>query len=75
MFKKRKKKSEIARLKKEIEELEKKRYRSQAALVEAILKNITPSDEDTDYFNRYSAEIDLRRTSIHTLENELKSME
>ncbi len=57
-----------------IEELEKKRYRSQSALVEAILKHETPSDEDVEYFNKYTAEIDKLRREIRSMKKELENL-
>lgn len=54
-----------------IQLLEKKRIRSQAALIEAILTNTVPSDEDVDYFNRYTEEIEKLRECIHELKKEL----
>lgn len=74
MFKKLKLKKQISKLKKQIEVLEQKRIRSQAALVTAILTDSTPSDDDVDYFNRYTAKIDEVRSQMTALENQLESL-
>lgn len=54
-----------------IETVEKRRIRSQAALVEAILLNTVPSDEDVDYFNTYTSVINDLRNRMHELQNQL----
>lgn len=71
MFEKRKLKAELERQIEYIETLEKKRYRSQSKLVEAILKQDTPSDEDVDYFNKYTEQIDEVREKIQDLQRQL----
>lgn len=45
----------------EIEAMEHKRERSQAALVTAILKNSAPNDTDVDFFNMYTNRINTLR--------------
>ena len=74
MFEKLRLKRKIKRCKKEIAHVEQKRSRSQAALVEAILTNTSPADEDTDYFNRYTAEIEQIRNNLHELEFRLQKL-
>ena len=59
-------------LKTQIKELERKRERSQSALTEALLTNKNPHDEDVDYFNKYTAHIDLLRERIRELTNKLE---
>ena len=59
----------IKKYKKQIAMIEKKRIRSQAALIEAILQNKSPSDTDVDYFNQYTAQIDYFREKIHELQS------
>ena len=71
MFKKLKLKKSIAKCKKEIIEIEKKRYRSQANLVEAILTGKDPKDDDVDYFNRYTQKIEELRLEIHKFQEEI----
>lgn len=63
------KKFKIKKYKKQIAMIEKKRIRSQAALIEAILQNKTPNDTDVDYFNQYTAQIDYFREKIHELQS------
>lgn len=72
MLKKFKTKQGIKKYKKQIISIEQKRARSQAALVDAILTHTTPSDEDVDYFNKYTAEIEELRKNLNALEVELK---
>ncbi len=74
MFEKLKLKRKIQKLKIQIEELEKKRSRSQSALVDSILSNRMPEDQDVDYFNRYSERINADRERIRELEKKLKEM-
>ena len=74
MFKKMKLKREIENCKKEIEMLEQKRTRSQAALVEAILRQTSPKDSDVDYFNRFTAKIEEERDRLHRLMDELEKL-
>lgn len=66
---------DIKRCQREIELLEQKRTRSQAALIEAILTNSTPGDEDTDYFNRFTKQIENQREKMHRLTRELEELE
>lgn len=70
MFLKMKLRKQINQAKKNIEELEQKRSRSQAALVSALLKNEVPNDEDVDYFNRFTEKIDAERDRMHVLMEE-----
>ncbi len=72
MLKKLRSKIEVRKIVKRIEELEKKRYRSQSALVEAILKHEIPDDEDVEYFNNYTAEIDRLRREIRAINKTLE---
>ena len=69
-FKGIKEKIKINKYKKQIAAIEKKRIRSQAALIEAILQHKTPSDTDVDYFNQYTAQIDYFREKIHELQKD-----
>lgn len=64
----------IAQCKASIEELEQKRSRSQAALITAILSNTSPDDEDVEYFNKFTAEIDAQRELMRALIAELESL-
>lgn len=74
MFKKMTLKRQIKKCKKQILVVEQKRTRSQAALVTAILSNAAPNDDDVDYFNRYTAEIEEIRSKMNDLEIQLKNI-
>lgn len=74
MFKKFALRRKIRKCKKEFLAIEQKRSRSQAALVEAILTNQSPSDQDVDFFNKYTAEIEAVRSEMHELETALKNL-
>ena len=74
MFKKMKLKKEIEQCKKDIAELEQKRTRSQAALVEAILLKTEPKDDDVDFFNKFTEQIEEERQRMHELMKELDAL-
>lgn len=74
MFKKIKLKSSIKKCKKQIAEIEQRRARSQAKLVEAILTHTTPDDEDVDYFNKYTSQIEEIRLKMHDFEMQLRNL-
>ena len=71
MFEKIKIRKQIKVIRHRIAFLEQKRARSQAALVDAILKKVDPNDEDVEYFNQFTGEIERLRTEMHELEAEL----
>ena len=73
MFRKMTLRRNIKNSKKRIEALECKRERSQSALVEAILTNSTPSDQDTDFSNKYTARINEERDRMHRYMEELEA--
>lgn len=70
MFKALKLKRRIKMCKQRIEELETKRLRSQGALVDAILAHKDPDDEDVDYFNKFTLQINAEREMLHILTEE-----
>ena len=74
MFEKAKLKKAIKDSKKQIEFLEQKRSRSQAALVSAILSNTQPDDRDVDYFNQFTEKIEAERNNLHRLMAELDKL-
>lgn len=74
MFQKFKLQRKIKQTIREIEAVEAKRSRSQAALVEAILTHSTPKDEDVDYFNLYTAKIENLRKKVTLYKRELAEM-
>lgn len=67
-------KKEIANLEREIEALEKKRERSQSALMTAMLKKVDPDPADEEYFRVFTALIDERRNEMRKLSAELESL-
>ena len=71
MFEKRKIKKQVKVIRQRILFLEQKRARSQAALVDAILRKVDPNDEDVEYFNQFTGEIERLRTEMHALEKQL----
>ena len=62
MFEKFRIKKQIKVIRQRILFMEQKRARSQAALVDAILKKVDPSDEDVEYFNQFTGEIERLRS-------------
>ena len=75
MFKKMKLKKAIEQCKKDIADLEQKRTRSQAALVEAILTKSEPKDDDVDFFNKFTEQIETKRQELHSLMRELDELD
>lgn len=72
---------EKRRLKKEIKlcmqtiaEIERKRSRSQSALVQAVLLQETPDERDVEWFNKYTGEITACRNHMIELQKKLNSM-
>lgn len=59
---------------KEIELLERKRGRSQAALLEAIITNTKPSEDDVKYFKVYTSLIEVERGNLRKLQEELDKL-
>ena len=73
--------SEKQKLKKEIkicmqtiEEIERKRSRSQSALVQAVLLQETPDERDVEWFNKYTGEITACRNHMIELQKKLNSL-
>ena len=73
--------SEKRRLKKEIKlcmntikEIERKRSRSQSALVQAILLQEQPDETDVEWFNKYTGEITACRNHMIELQKKLNSI-
>jgi predicted nucleic acid-binding Zn-ribbon protein len=74
MFEKFKLKKKIKSLKNEITAVELKRVRSQAALVEAILTHASPDDNDVDYFNKFTIEINRLSDQLKDAQHELDKL-
>ena len=67
-------KKAIEESEREIEALEKKRMRSQSALMEAHINNVAPNASDIEYFKIYSNLIELERKNLRQLNSELKKL-
>ena len=57
-----------------VDTIEQKRTRSQAALVEAILTKSEPKDDDVDFFNKFTEQIEQERQHMHELMKELDAL-
>ena len=67
-------KKAIADTEAEIDELEKKRNRSQSAILEAYLNNERPTKADAEYFRTYSKLIEVERENLRKLKEELATL-
>lgn len=74
MNEKRRLKKEIKRCRLTIEEIERKRSRSQSALVQAILLQEEPNEMDVEWFNKYTGEITACRNHMIDLQKKLDSL-
>ncbi|WP_295153389.1 hypothetical protein [uncultured Ruminococcus sp.] len=74
MNEKRKLKREIKICKQTIEEIERKRSRSQSALVQAVLLQEEPDENDVEWFNKYTGEITACRNHMIELQKKLNSL-
>lgn len=74
MNEKRKLKREIKICKQTIEEIERKRSRSQSALVQAVLLQEEPNENDVEWFNKYTGEITACRNHMIELQKKLNSL-
>ena len=71
MFEEKKYKKEIKRCRATIEEIERKRSRSQSALVQAILLQEEPNEADVEWFNKYTGEITACRNHMTDTQKKL----
>lgn len=74
MSKKSQLKKEIDDTEREIEALERKRERSQSALMRAMLMGEKPSAEDEHYFTVFTTLIDQGRERLRSLYAELEAL-
>ena len=74
MSEKSKLKKEIKICRQTIEEIERKRSRSQSALVQAVLLQETPDERDVEWFNKYTGEITACRNHMIDLQKKLDSL-
>ena len=65
---------EIAIVEKEMHELEGKRTRSMAALMEALISKRDPSELEMQFFRQYTAEIELKREKLVEMTEQLKHL-
>lgn len=65
---------EIEILEKEMKELEYKRTRSMAALMESLISKRTPEETEMQFFRQYSAEIEVKREKLVDLTERLKAL-
>lgn len=71
MFEEKKYKQEIKKCRATIEEIERKRSRSQSALVQAILLQEEPNETDVEWFNKYTGEITACRNHMAEIHKKL----
>ncbi|MBR4554530.1 MAG: hypothetical protein IKP95_04780 [Ruminococcus sp.] len=74
MSEKSKLKKEIKICRQTIEEIERKRSRSQSALVQAVLLQESPDEMDVEWFNKYTGEITACRNHMIELQKKLNSL-
>ena len=65
---------EIEILEREMHELETKRTRSMASLMETLISRKDPEEFEMQYFRQYSAEIEIKRKKIVDLNDQLKKL-
>ncbi len=65
---------EMQILEAEIKELEIKRSRSQASLIEALISKREPDETETQFFRTYTAEIDVKRERLANMTKQLESI-
>lgn len=65
-------KREIQLLEGEIKELEIKRSRSQASIIESVISRTPFNDEDVQFFRTFTAEIELKREKLQSLVGQLE---
>ena len=65
---------EIGVLEREMGELESKRVRSMAALMEALISRREPNTFEMQFFRQYSAEIEIKREKLIELNEKLKKL-
>ncbi len=75
MSKKSELKKQIEDSRQEIEKLEKKRNRSQSALLQAFLEHRNPNETESEYFKVYTQLIELERDHLRKLLAELSKLE
>ena len=67
--------AEIEKQKDELNELERKRMRSQSDLVEALIDKVEPNETEVKFFKTLSSLIRLEREQLNCLQEELERLE
>lgn len=65
---------EMQILEAEIKELEIKRSRSQASLIEALISKRDPNETEMQFFRTYTAEIEVKRERLANMTKQLESI-
>lgn len=65
---------EIGILEKEMHELESKRSRSMAALMESLISRRDPNEFEMQFFRQYTAEIEIKRERLIEMNEKLKKL-
>ncbi|MDE6029840.1 MAG: hypothetical protein K2F90_05950 [Clostridiales bacterium] len=65
---------EIKSLEEEIKQLEIKRSRSQASIIDSLITKQDPDEQDVQFFRTYSAEIELKREQLAKLNRKLETL-
>lgn len=71
MSKRREIKKQIKASEAEIDALEKKRLRSQSAILESMLNKTEPTEQDAECFRTYSELIEVERENLRNLKGQL----
>ena len=67
--------AEIEKQKDELNDLERKRMRSQSDLVEALIDKVEPNETEVKFFKTLSSLIRLEREQLNCLQEELERLE
>lgn len=65
---------ELHNLEEEMKNLESKRSRSMAVILEALVSRVEPNEQDLQFFRTYTAEVELKREQIQKLTKELENL-
>lgn len=65
---------ELRMIEAEIQSLEIKRSRSQAALIEALIDHKDPDTTDIGYFRTYTAQIEVKRERLKDVTKKLEAL-
>lgn len=65
---------ELRMIEAEIQSLEIKRSRSQAALIEALIDHKDPDTTDIGYFRTYTAQIEVKRERLKDVTQKLEAL-